>query len=79
MFFISLRCLLSDICLCSDVIEKVKTPSGKPFRPDLPKLIDNDANPVILELTEQCWAEDPHDRPDISAVLKKLKQINKGR
>ena len=68
-----------NISLCTEVIEKVMSPSGKPYRPDLPKLIDNDANPSILELTEQCWAEDPHDRPDINAVLKKLKQINKGR
>ena len=62
-----------------DVIQKVKSSLNKPFRPDLPKLIDSDANVEILSLTENCWAENPHDRPDISAVLRKLRQINKGR
>ena len=63
----------------ADIIEKVKEIKTEPFRPDQPKLIDNDANPEILKLMEKCWEEDPAARPDISHVLKQLKVINRGR
>lgn len=49
------------------------------MRPELPKLVDNDADPAILTLMQRCWAEDPGDRPDATHILKDLKLINKGR
>ena len=65
--------------LFAEIVEKVKDIRREPVRPDQPKLIDNDANPQILNLMQNCWEEDPTARPDISHVLKQLKTINKGR
>ena len=67
------------INLSIEIIEKVTDIRTEPVRPDQPKLIDNDANPQILSLMQNCWEEDPAARPDISNVLKQLKTINKGR
>ena len=49
------------------------------MRPDQPKLLDNDADPAILTLMSECWRGDPNLRPDISTVLKRLRQQNKGK
>ena len=59
-----------------EIIEQVKT---RNLRPDQPKLLDNDADPAILTLMSECWKADPNLRPDISTVLKRLRQQNKGK
>ncbi len=61
------------------MVEKVVMVPGKPFRPELPKLLESEGDPDILGLIEACWAEEPADRPDMAAVLRHLKKINKGR
>ena len=72
-------CFFFVINLFTEIVEKVKDIRREPVRPDQPKLIDNDANPQMLNLMQNCWEEDPTARPDISHVLKQLKTINKGR
>ncbi len=62
-----------------EIIEQVQQLRQTPVRPELPKLVDNDADPAILTLMQRCWAEDPGDRPDATHILKDLKLINKGR
>ena len=43
------------------------------FRPTLLETDDDD----LLNMIRRCWAEDPSDRPEFSAVKGMIKRINK--
>ncbi|XP_023552583.1 serine/threonine-protein kinase STY8-like isoform X1 [Cucurbita pepo subsp. pepo] len=43
----------------------------KRLRPTIPK----NAHPVVAELLERCWRQDPTERPNFSEILEILKQI----
>ncbi|KIH44206.1 hypothetical protein ANCDUO_25775, partial [Ancylostoma duodenale] len=49
------------------------------FRPYVPDSLDADdeINQSLLELMRCSWAEDPHDRPDISMIRKAVRMLNK--
>lgn len=48
-----------------------KTPHGEPFRPLIPES-SNNIHPSLLLLMRDCWAEDPHKRPDFAIVAKRV-------
>ena len=46
-----------------------------PFRPD----VASDEAPIeLIELMNDCWAESPTARPEISSIKHRLKKITKG-
>lgn len=51
----------------------------KPYRPVLPDISGTDTNPEIVGLIQECWAENPDDRPDFDGVRKRLRVMNKGK
>jgi len=51
----------------------VKDVSQVVFRPTLLETDDDD----LLYMIRRCWAEDPSDRPDFSAIKGMIKRINK--
>ncbi|PIO73066.1 adenylate/guanylate cyclase catalytic domain protein [Teladorsagia circumcincta] len=60
-----------------EIIQRVKKPVTNPddvFRPFVPDSLDadDDINQSLLELMRCSWAEDSHDRPDISMIRKAL-------
>jgi len=64
---------------CAAVVKKLKN-SGVPFyRPALPDQESEDAQPGLIYLMKQCWAEDSSERPSFDTVSKSLRVINKGK
>ncbi|KAK5970827.1 Atrial natriuretic peptide receptor, partial [Trichostrongylus colubriformis] len=65
-----------------EVIQRVKKTVANPedvFRPFVPDSLDadDDINQSLLELMRCSWAEDSHDRPDISMIRKAVRMLNK--
>ena len=64
--------------LLPECVDKVEVGEATPFRPVLPP-VEGDTNPEIVGLIQQCWEENPSDRPDTDGIKKKLRAINKGK
>ncbi|ETN76062.1 adenylate/guanylate cyclase catalytic domain protein [Necator americanus] len=65
-----------------EIVQRVKKTVSNPddvFRPYVPDSLDADdeINQSLLELMRCSWAEDPHDRPDISMIRKAVRMLNK--
>ncbi|EPB73996.1 adenylate/guanylate cyclase catalytic domain protein [Ancylostoma ceylanicum] len=65
-----------------EIVQRVKKTVANPddvFRPYVPDSLDADdeINQSLLELMRCSWAEDPHDRPDISMIRKAVRMLNK--
>lgn len=66
--------LISNI---SDIIERVKNPTTRvPFRPHIPT---QSCDSRKAKLMSDCWAENPSERPDFSAIQRELKILNGGK
>ena len=57
---------------------RVRNVKTVPYRPVMPS-IEDDTNPEIVKLIEECWEENPADRPDPETIKKRLRVINKGK
>ncbi|ESO05549.1 hypothetical protein HELRODRAFT_77434 [Helobdella robusta] len=62
-----------------DIIMRVLDCSGDPFRPVLHLLNESDANPAILNLIKQCWAQHPNLRPPFDVIEKMVKAFHTGK
>lgn len=65
----------------TDIVELVRTRQPVPYRPQCPPLADEEESVFrnFRELMLQCWSEMAEDRPDIDAIKKKIREINKGK
>ena len=57
----------------TEIIEKLKHPDEKPFRPFL-NVRPQDANPKMMVLMEACINESPVERPTFSQITKGIKE-----
>ena len=62
-----------DICFL-EVIRRVSNKESPPYRPRMDK---GQCIGQLYDLMEQCWAEDPNDRPRFGEVMKVMKVITK--
>ncbi|XP_050522533.1 receptor-type guanylate cyclase Gyc76C isoform X2 [Daktulosphaira vitifoliae] len=64
----------------SDILRKLiyyqQEPGSKPFRPPL-DLLENNFD-FVRDCLEDCWAENPDDRPDFKTIRIKLRPMRKG-
>lgn len=62
------------------MVENVAKGGTNPYRPDIPKIAEDEEIDVdILELMQMCWDEDSDHRPDFNKIKNKMKAINKGK
>ncbi|GBM93806.1 Receptor-type guanylate cyclase Gyc76C [Araneus ventricosus] len=61
----------SEIIKC--VMRRDRNP---PFRPRISKL--EDSFDCVIDCMQECWAEDPEDRPDFKTIRTKLRPMRKG-
>ena len=71
--------LLTSQVLIAEVVERVKAGGEPPFRPNVPKDLDDPESMKILELMKMCWNEIPEKRPDSNGIKREIKELNKGR
>ena len=80
---LSLCCIVCLQCFCSlngkAIVERIKDNSVPFYRPAVPKEESSNVHPDILTLMNQCWAEEPSERPSFHEVAKALTTINKGK
>uniref|UniRef100_A0A914CKB5 guanylate cyclase n=1 Tax=Acrobeloides nanus TaxID=290746 RepID=A0A914CKB5_9BILA len=62
----------------ADIIMRVKRRDPRPFRPVLEPAVRG-LNPSLLTLIQDCWHENPHQRPKIEIIKTVLKAIVKNR
>ncbi|VDM63874.1 unnamed protein product [Angiostrongylus costaricensis] len=65
-----------------EIVQRVRKPVANPddvFRPYVPDSLDADdeINQSLLELMRCSWAENYHERPDISMIRKAVRMLNK--
>ena len=66
------------ISLFPDIIGRVRNGESIPFRPQMEEHgSEIDSDHVLKNLMEICWAEDPNQRPDFSAIKSYLKTHSK--
>ncbi|MFH4977786.1 hypothetical protein AB6A40_004495 [Gnathostoma spinigerum] len=60
-------------------VKKIPPLDDDLYRPQIPEdaLNDDQVEPNLINLMVQCWAEDPHDRPDFSVIRKVVRSLNK--
>ena len=61
-----------------DIIMRVKKRDPKPFRPTLEPAVRG-LNPSLLTLIQDCWHENPHQRPKIEIIKTVLAAVVKNR
>jgi hypothetical protein len=64
--------------LLSVIIDKLRAVQSPPYRPAQTSET-NDLHPVLQTLMQQCWAEQPSDRPSFDEINKVIRGINKGK
>lgn len=62
-----------------DLVRKVPGFDEELYRPEIfeSALNDDQMEPNLINLMINCWAEDPHDRPDFSVIRKVVRSLNK--
>lgn len=61
------------------IVEKIREAGAPFYRPALPEQQSEGVQPGVITLMNQCWAEDPAERPSFDDIIKSLKVINKGK
>lgn len=54
----------------------MKKEENPPFRPKVTKI--EDSFDCIINCMQECWAEEPEDRPDFKMIRTKLRPMRKG-
>lgn len=56
-------------------------PSSGPYRPDVDMLRDgeNECPEYILQCMQDCWTENPEQRPDFPSIRSRLKEMKEGK
>ena len=57
----------------------VKAGGEEPYRPKIFDAGDPEKEHSMAALMQRCWQEDPHDRPEVSYVIKQLQKANGGK
>ena len=70
------KCTVSLLFIVDVVTNIIKNVS--PCRPEIPDTVKNDDELFVVDWMQQCWEQDPADRPDISKIKRQLKAKNKG-
>ena len=64
------------LCYFSEIVENVKHRNSiKPFRPDVSVL---SCETYIKECMDECWNEEPDQRPDFKFIRYRLKAMQQG-
>lgn len=59
-----------------EIVERVKKlPEGLPHRPDLSQM---NCSELVLRCIQECWNEDPDQRPDFKYIRQRLKPMQQG-
>lgn len=61
------------------IINKIRNPTRQLLRPSLPKVIEKEHHPAMIQLMQACWSEDPISRPPIKRVKKLFSTVYKVR
>ena len=61
-----------------EILDKIRVGTHPPFRPEL-NATDCLESPDLLELTRQCWEENPAARPEFSRIKITMRKITKGK
>lgn len=65
-----------------EIVDLVKNPpSSGPYRPDVDMLRDgeNECPEYILQCMQDCWLENPEQRPDFLSIRSRLKEMKEGK
>jgi hypothetical protein len=65
------------LCTTTEIIQKVTSVSLPAYRPTIPPF-DNSETNALVPLMQDCWNEQPEERPAFTDIMKTLKRINKG-
>jgi hypothetical protein len=60
------------------IVHRVHAGERPPFRP-ISIAEDGEIHPAMETLMQQCWAEQPNERPSFDDVTKTLRAINNGK
>ena len=58
-----------------DIVDRVRAGESPPYRPVMPES-DCEKMEQMKELAEDCWTEDPEQRPSIETVVVRIRKIN---
>lgn len=59
----------------AEIVEKVKTGTSPPFRPELPSSLECSSD--LVDIMESCWNEETEPRPCFDAIDSHLKKTLK--
>ncbi|KAH8323965.1 hypothetical protein KR074_002395 [Drosophila pseudoananassae] len=63
-----------------DFVMRVPIEGEDPFRPEVESIIEAESCPdYVLACIKDCWAEEPEERPDFSAIRNRLKKMRGGK
>ncbi|BFF97986.1 receptor-type guanylate cyclase Gyc76C-like [Drosophila madeirensis] len=63
-----------------DFVKKLPLNGHVPFRPEVESIIEAESCPdYVLACIKDCWAEDPEERPEFSAIRNRLKKMRGGK
>ena len=63
----------------TDIIRRVRVGIIPPFRPKMQSLEVSKENGWIVDMTFECWQEDPALRPSFSTIVKTIHRANGGK
>ena len=59
----------------SEILFRVRARADKSYRPLLTDEQKADANPKMIQLMTDCWAQEPEDRPTLNSVRERLENM----
>lgn len=63
-----------------DLVREISTEEKPPFRPELECLLDLDNSPdYVISCIQDCWHENPENRPDFPTIRTRLKKMRGGK
>ncbi|XP_030570919.1 receptor-type guanylate cyclase Gyc76C-like [Drosophila novamexicana] len=63
-----------------DLVKQQPLKGAEPFRPEVESIIEAESCPdYVLACIKDCWAENPEDRPEFSAIRNRLKKMRGGK
>ncbi|XP_017842260.1 receptor-type guanylate cyclase Gyc76C isoform X1 [Drosophila busckii] len=63
-----------------DLVKQLPMKGTEPFRPEVESIVEAESCPdYVLACIKDCWAENPEERPEFSAIRNRLKKMRGGK